>query len=92
MLIVKKMMIHCEVPIYVELDFLFVTKLSFPSELRAAGAKQSVRSLPMRTVPSQRSTLDGRPGSSDDDDDVEGDDVKNYGEVTIGHIYITDYS
>ena len=52
---------------------LFVTKLLFPFELSAAGAKRGVRSLPMRTVPSRRSTLaqpaEGRPGPSDDDDD-----------------------
>ena len=31
-------------------------KLLFPSELSAAGAKRGVRSFPMRTVPSRRST------------------------------------
>ena len=35
--------------------------------------KRGVRSLPMRSVPSRRSTLalpaEGRPGPSDDDDD-----------------------
>ena len=44
-----------------------------PSELSAVGAKRGVRSVPMRTVPSRRSTqaqpAEGRPGPSDDDDD-----------------------
>ena len=57
---------------------LFVTKLLFPFELSAAGAKRGVRSLPMRTVPSRRSTqaqpAEGRPGPSDDDDDDDDDD------------------
>ena len=47
----------------------------FPSKLSAAGAKLGVKSVPMRTVPSRRST--GRPGPSDDDDyddDDDGDD------------------
>ena len=54
---------------------LFVTKLLFPFELSAAGAKRGVRNIPMRTVPSRPSTqaqpAEGRPGPSDDD----GDDV-----------------
>ena len=56
----------------------FVTKLLFPFELSAAGAKRGVRSLPMRTVPSRQSTLaqpaEGRPGPSVDDDDDDNDD------------------
>ena len=56
----------------------FVTKLFFPSELSAAGAKRGVSSLPMRTVPSRRSTqaqpAEGRPGPSDDDDDNDDND------------------
>ena len=54
-------------------------QIVFPSELSAEGAKRGVRSLPMRTVPSGRSTqaqpAEGRPGpSGDDDDDDDGDD------------------
>ena len=56
---------------------LLFTKLVFSFELSAAGAKRGVRSLPMRTVPSQRSTqaqpAEGRPGPSNDNDD-DGDD------------------
>ena len=59
---------------------LLFTKLVFSFELSAAGAKRGVRSLPMRTVPSQRSTqaqpAEGRPGPSDnnDEDNDEEDD------------------
>ena len=60
---------------------LFVTKLLFPFELSAAGAKRGVRSLPMRTVPSLRSTqaqpAEVRPGPSDDNDDDDGSDFNN---------------
>ena len=56
---------------------LFVTKLLFPFELSAAGAKRGVRNIPMRTVPSRQSTYaqpaEGRPGPSDDDDDDDND-------------------
>ena len=57
------MMVYCEVPIY------NMTKEKKSSELSAIGAKRGVRSLPMRTVPSRRSTkaqpAEGRPGPSD---------------------------
>ena len=53
----------------------------FPSELSAEGAKRGVRSLPMRTVPSGRSTqaqpAEGRPGPGDDDDEDDDDDDDN---------------
>ena len=44
----------------------------FPSELSAAGTKRGVRSLPVKSVSSWRSTLaqptEGRPGPCDDND------------------------
>ena len=58
--IVMMMMIDPEVFMYVDqisnriCICLFITKLLFPFELSAAGAKRGVRSLPMRTVPSRR--------------------------------------
>ena len=83
------MMIDCEVLIYVDqinnrrqLVVCWSQKLLFSFELSAAGAKRGVRSLPMGTVPSRRSTqaqpAEGRPGPSDDDDDDDDDDVDDY--------------
>ena len=79
---------------------LFVTKLLFPFELSAAGAKRGVRGLPMRTVPSGRSTqaqpAEGRPGPSDDydadDDDDDDVTVKVDVDVTVkvdGNVDVT---
>ena len=69
-----------------------LTKLTswLPSKLSAAGAKLGVKSVPMRTVPSRRST--GRPGPSDDDDyddDDDGDD-DDYG-YDYDHDFDYDY-
>ena len=49
----------------------------FPSELSATGAKRDVRSLPVRSVSSRRSTLalpaECQPGPGDDDNDDDDD-------------------
>ena len=64
-------------------DFFYILN-NTPSEVSAAGMKQGVRRLPVKTVSSRRSTqvlpAEGQPGPSDNDDDHadDHDDDNNY--------------